>query len=94
MFGHLKLPKVVTVVLLVMVVAVVVLQLLVLCLFDASSFIYRFRSDGRVALHPSSVNSDEKHFISQWLVYHEKVIRILSIHIIGHVSRNKNTAVI
>lgn len=34
---------------------------------------FRTKSDGRVALHPSSVNSDEKHFISQWLVYHDKV---------------------
>lgn len=64
------------------------------CLFDASSFVYVFRSDGRVALHPSSVNSDEKHFISQWLVYHDKVIRILSIFIIRHISRNKKTAAI
>jgi len=34
---------------------------------------FRTKSDGRVALHPSSVNSDEKKFISQWLVYHDKV---------------------
>ena len=57
-------------------------------------FVYVYRSDGRVALHPSSVNSDEKHFISQWLVYHDKVVRILSIYIIGHVSRNKKAAAI
>lgn len=34
---------------------------------------FRTRSDGRVALHPSSVNSDERQFGSQWLVYHDKV---------------------
>ncbi|XP_078378634.1 uncharacterized protein LOC144661700 [Oculina patagonica] len=34
---------------------------------------FRTKSDGRVAFHPSSVNSDEKHFISQWLVYLDKV---------------------
>lgn len=44
------------------------------------NFVYLCRSDGRVALHPSSVNSDEKKFISQWLVYHDKVI-IISIYI-------------
>lgn len=48
-------------------------------LFD---FVYHCRSDGRVALHPSSVNSDEKTFISQWLVYHDKVI-IISIYVIN-----------
>ena len=55
----------------------VVLMVVVLffCLFNASLFVYLCRSDGRVALHPSSVNSDEKQFISQWLVYHDKVIR-------------------
>jgi len=52
------------------------------------NFVYPCRSDGRVALHPSSVNSDEKKFISQWLVYHDKVIRIISLYIMhtGHVS--------
>jgi len=83
--------KVVTVVVLVSGVVVVTVVGL-LFLFDASPFVYLCRSDGRVALHPSSVNSDEKQFISQWLVYHDKVIRILSIYIVGHVSRNKNTA--
>lgn len=34
---------------------------------------FRTKSDGRVVLHPSSVNSDEKQFLSQWLVYHDKV---------------------
>ncbi|KAJ7390027.1 mitochondrial large ribosomal subunit assembly [Desmophyllum pertusum] len=34
---------------------------------------FRTKSDGRVALHPSSVNSDERQFISEWLVYHDKV---------------------
>lgn len=36
-------------------------------------FLLLCRSDGRVVLHPSSVNSDEKQFPSQWLVYHDKV---------------------
>ena len=38
--------------------------------------VFLHRSDGRVAIHPSSVNSDEKQFASQWLVYHDKVIYI------------------
>lgn len=32
-----------------------------------------FRTDGRVFLHPSSVNHEERKFASQWLTYHEKV---------------------
>lgn len=70
--------------------------LLLFCFFNAFPFVYLYSSDGRVALHPSSVNSDEKQFISQWLVYHDKVIIILSIYNMrtGHVSRNKKTAAI
>lgn len=34
---------------------------------------FRTKTDGRVFLHPSSVNSDERQFLSQWLVYHDKV---------------------
>jgi len=30
-------------------------------------------ADGKVAIHPKSVNSEEKYFSSQWLIYHEKM---------------------
>lgn len=40
-------------------------------------FSFYRRTDGRVFLHPSSVNSDERQFASQWLVYHDKVMRIV-----------------
>lgn len=34
---------------------------------------FRTKTDGRVFLHPSSVNHEERKFASQWLTYHEKV---------------------
>ena len=34
---------------------------------------YRTREDGKVDLHPSSVNAKEKYFPDNWLVYHDKV---------------------
>lgn len=34
---------------------------------------FRTKTDARVLLHPSSVNSDEKQFSSQWLMYNDKM---------------------
>lgn len=59
----------------------VVVVVFVVAAFSCSIFllIYFCRSDGRVALHPSSVNSDERQFMNQWLVYLDKVMTFLSI---------------
>ena len=31
------------------------------------------KQDGKVAIHPKSVNSEVKYYESHWLIYHEKM---------------------
>jgi hypothetical protein len=48
---------------------------------DAAAKEYKYftQPDGRVFLHPSSLNFTENEWLSPWLVYHDKQVSFLSL---------------